>query len=84
MTSGLRNPEYEIWKFMEVREEGMEVQEETVLEESGKRKPKFSYQIEKGKTKIMTTLSSWKQNQTILFIRTQLKIFTFTIYFKLN
>jgi len=43
---------------MEVREEGMEVQEETVLEESGKRKPKFSYQIEKGKTKIMTTLSS--------------------------
>jgi len=34
MTSGLCNPEYyrgvvlEIWKFMEVREEGMEMQEE--------------------------------------------------------
>jgi len=39
MTSGLRNPEYykgaflEIWKLMEVREEGMEVQEETVQSE---------------------------------------------------
>lgn len=36
MTSGLRNLEYyrgaffEIWKFMDIREEGMEVQEETV------------------------------------------------------
>jgi len=37
MTSRLRNSEYyrriflEIWKFIEVREEGMEVQEETVM-----------------------------------------------------
>jgi len=37
MTSELRNPKYyretflEIQKYMEVREEGMEVQEETIL-----------------------------------------------------
>ena len=37
MTSGLRNPKYykgaflEIWKLMKVKEEGMEVQEETVI-----------------------------------------------------